>query len=65
MLQAKLLLTVWITEDESRVQTVEVILDDEFTLQNISIAGSALQRGTYEALEAATHKLLEIEVNKS
>jgi hypothetical protein len=57
-LQVKLSVEVWRKGDKRRrTQVVEVMLDEAFRIDQLPKVGAAIQRGAYQALEAATLKL--------
>lgn len=49
---------VWYDGEDTSGIKVEMYLDETFTLDKLSLAGTALQRGTYEAFEQAVRDLL-------
>lgn len=59
-MQFKVQLSVKVTKvwpEPERTQEVEILLEETFTPNQLSIVGSSLQRGAYDALERAVRVL--------
>ena len=59
LFRATLQVSVWMDQDKSENPTltqVEVFLDDPFTYQQLSAAGTAIQAGAWEALKKAVEQ---------
>lgn len=61
MMRARVTIEVWISDNPAQRAEGQLLLDDDFMAQQISIAGSALQRGTYEIFEAVVKQLQTME----